>query len=67
MSHFEVSDRPSTKATLKYFESTARHYDAACAADTKLQDIQFYLEEYGSYDKEPISVCKQMIFIAEKK
>ncbi|WP_298905112.1 class I SAM-dependent methyltransferase [uncultured Nostoc sp.] len=23
-------------------------------------------EEYGSYDKEPISVCKEMIFIAEK-
>jgi hypothetical protein len=24
------------------------------------------LEEYGSYDREPISVCKEMIFIAEK-
>jgi hypothetical protein len=24
-------------------------------------------EEYGSYDKEPISVCKEMIFIAEKE
>lgn len=24
-------------------------------------------EEYGSYEREPISVCKQMIFIAEKE
>lgn len=24
-------------------------------------------EEYGSYDKEPISICKEMIFIAEKE
>jgi hypothetical protein len=24
------------------------------------------LEEYGSYYREPISVCKEMIFIAEK-
>lgn len=25
------------------------------------------VEEYGSYDKEPISICKEMIFVAEKE
>lgn len=44
MSNSEIPNRPSTKATLEYFRSTARHYDAACAADTKLKDIPFYLE-----------------------
>lgn len=23
-------------------------------------------EEYGSYDKQPISICKEMIFVAER-
>ena len=32
-----------------------------------LKDAGFKVkEEYGSYDKEPISICKEMIFIAEK-
>jgi hypothetical protein len=24
-------------------------------------------EEYGSYDREPISICKEMIFVAERR
>ena len=33
-----------TAAIQEYFRSTARHYDAACAADTRLKDIPFYLD-----------------------
>jgi ubiquinone/menaquinone biosynthesis C-methylase UbiE len=28
----------------EYWRSTARHYDAGCAADARLRDIPFYLE-----------------------
>jgi len=44
MSNLERPSKPSTEATLEYFRSTARHYDAACAADARLMDIPFYLE-----------------------
>jgi len=32
------------EAAQYYFRSTARYYDAACAADTRLKDVPFYLD-----------------------
>ncbi len=44
MSNLANPNELSTMATLEYFRSTARHYDAACAADTRLRDIPFYVD-----------------------
>jgi SAM-dependent methyltransferase len=36
--------QPTDKTEQEYWSSSARHYDAACAADTRLKDVSFYLE-----------------------
>jgi SAM-dependent methyltransferase len=47
---------PTQEITEEYFRSTARYYDSACAADTRLKDIPFYLEAAKSAEGRVLEV-----------
>jgi SAM-dependent methyltransferase len=48
---------PTGKVELEYYGSTARHYDAAYAADTRLRDIPFYVDVAKSVNGSVLEVA----------